>query len=189
MRCWTCAHLLAFCILLIEGASEAQTACEGLGTIVRREVHQLSDQEWADYVEAFNLLTNKSSVTRPGFSVYEQFTADHDVFAQHSNPLFLAWHRLMLWEWDKALDAVKPGVVQPYFDWSVSSSDIFADSAFDVNRFGNSVATDGSGSVRANVASNGVLSAHSRGLTSKLAQSICLVAGSHSQRTVAGPVV
>jgi hypothetical protein len=145
-------------VTTVDGSSTATTAttgqttdpndvCEGLGNLVRREFHQLSEQEWADYVEAFNLLTNKSSVTRPGLSVYEQFTADHDVFAEHSNPLFLPWHRLMLWEWDKALNAVKPGVVQPYFDWSVSSDNIFADALFGVNRFGNSVATDGNSEV------------------------------------------
>jgi Common central domain of tyrosinase len=127
-------------------ASTTPTAgvCEGLGTITRKKVTSMTQAEWDSYVEAFNILTTTPSTRRPGLSIYEQFTADHDESAQHNNPLFLAWHRLMLWEWDKALNNAVPGVVQPYFEWAVSANDLFSDPNFEPSRFGGSAAIDGS---------------------------------------------
>lgn len=103
----------------------------------------MTNQEWQDYVEAFNLLTTTPHSSGSGRSIYEQFAYEHDVFAEHSNNLFLAWHREMLWKWDVALNSVKPGVAQPYFDWSVSSADIFSDRMFLADRLGGSVSTSG----------------------------------------------
>jgi Common central domain of tyrosinase len=105
----------------------------------------MSQDEWTKYVQAFNNLTTTQSGNGNGLSIYEQFTADHDRFAQHSSPLFLAWHRLMLWEWDKALNAAEPGVVQPYFEWAVSADDLFSDSTFSTSRYGGSAGTDAGG--------------------------------------------
>jgi hypothetical protein len=108
----------------------------------------MTETEWTNYVEAHRLLrTTNSNVTLPNgqvLNLYESFSRAHLDDARHNQPLFGLWHRLMLWEWDKALNRVKPGVVQPYFDWSVSTSNIFGDPMFANNRFGGSARTDGS---------------------------------------------
>lgn len=103
----------------------------------------MSDQEWRDYVEAFKLLTVTPDPSRSGRSIYSQFASDHTEYGEHQNNLFLAWHREQLWKWDVALNSVKPGVMQPYFEWSVSAADIFSDRGFNVDRFGGSESTDG----------------------------------------------
>lgn len=118
----------------VEGRIEEK--CEGLGSIVRKEMKSVTQKEWDDYVDAFDLLCEKPSKTRPGLSVYEQFSADHQEFSEHSNSLFLAWHRVFLWEFDKALHSVKPVVVQPWFEWTLGAGDIFKDDAFGPSRFG-----------------------------------------------------
>jgi hypothetical protein len=121
--------------------------CDGLGVITRKDIKQMSQREWDDYLAAHKLLrATDSTVMLNGkrLNLYEAFSHAHVVNARHNQPLFGLWHRLMLWEWDKALNRVKPGVVQPYFDWSVSTSDIFADPMFANNRFGGSARTDGS---------------------------------------------
>lgn len=103
----------------------------------------MTTEEWKDYVEAFKLLTVTLDPSGSGRSIYGQFAYDHDNFAEHQNNLFLAWHRQQLWKWDVALNSVKPGVVQPFFDWSISGEDVFADSMFTADRIGASVRYDG----------------------------------------------
>lgn len=105
----------------------------------------MSDQEWADYVEAFKLLATTPDPSGSGRSIYSEFAYIHDIYSDdiHGNNLFLAWHREHLWKWDVALNSVKPGVVQPYFDWSVSAADIFSDPVFNEDRLGGSVGTSG----------------------------------------------
>lgn len=103
----------------------------------------MTEEEWRDYVEAFKLLTSTPDPNGSGRSIYAQFAYEHDMFAEHQNNLFLAWHREQLWKWDVALNSVKPGVVQPFFDWSVSSEDIFSDPVFNENRVGGSVGSGG----------------------------------------------
>jgi Common central domain of tyrosinase len=132
-------------LLSLLHAATAQ-ACDGRGVITRKSVKSLTEQEWDDYVDAHRRLRKAPSgqlLFAKMMNLYEQFSQIHNVNALHNEPLFLVWHRLMLWEWDKALNRVKPGVVQPYFDWSVSASSVFSDPVFGVDRYGGSVRTDG----------------------------------------------
>jgi Common central domain of tyrosinase len=122
------------------------SVCGGLGVITRKDIKQMTQQEWDDYVDAHRRLrATNSNVVLNGFTLnlYEAFSHVHVRDALHRQALFGLWHRLMLWEWDKALNRVKPGVVQPYFDWSVSASDLFADPMFDDDRFGGKGGTGG----------------------------------------------
>lgn len=109
----------------------------------------MSNTEWNDYVRAFTIVNETPEPGGSGRSVMEQFTSDHDMIASsmsngfHGNEYFLAWHREMLWKLDVELNAAVPGVTQPYFPWSDSAEDIFADPMFGPNRYGGSVDVTG----------------------------------------------
>lgn len=124
-------------------ATEPDDGCDGIGNVVRKNVDSMSSREWADYLEALTTLRNTASTTYPGLSVFDEFSRIHQEHAEHSNNNFLAWHRLMLWKWDTALGSAKQGVVQPYFDWSVSADDVFANPKFSEGWFGGGSAGQG----------------------------------------------
>jgi Common central domain of tyrosinase len=140
-------YVVASLFLLSLLCAATAQACDGRGVITRKSVKSMTEQEWDNYVDAHRRLRATSSgqlLFNQMMNLYERFTQIHSVNARHNQPLFVVWHRLMLWEWDKALNRVKPGVVQPYFDWSVSASSIFSDAAFGATRYGGSVRIDGS---------------------------------------------
>lgn len=80
----------------------------------------MTDAEWKDYVEAVKTLHKQASAG--GGNVYDDFTRGHgvDEFQWHGGQYFLPAHRQMLWEFETALQQIKPGVTIPYYDWSIN---------------------------------------------------------------------
>lgn len=131
-------------------ADRTAATCEGLNItmIARKDVKSLSADEWENYVKAVGILRDDGT--------YATFVTDHTNHGMHSrrnrdapttpNDYFLIWHRRMLSEWDRALNKAVPGVVQPYYDWSKVSSDMFADSVWQpAGQFGGDGGGDGAG--------------------------------------------
>src|SRR5215207_8749304 len=95
---------------------------------LRKNIYSLSATELQDFIEAVNLL--KANGT------YDTFVRRHHHAMMHATPMpgenpdpnirnvahrgpaFLAWHRQELRDYELALQAVKPGVTLPYWDWA-----------------------------------------------------------------------
>jgi Malectin domain/Common central domain of tyrosinase len=122
--------------------------CDGLGIVTRKDIRDFSQTEWTNYVNAWKALGARASgKVQSGINLnaVEWLSQAHLESALHNQPLFLVWHRVMLWEFDKALHSVAPGVRQPYFDWSTASSNLFGSSIFGSSRYGgNGPVTGGS---------------------------------------------
>jgi tyrosinase len=100
----------------------------------RKSAANLTIAERDSFLEAIIRLKHKPAPNGPAsVSVYDQFVALHGaVFAitapglppgetvnfGHWNIGFCPWHRQYLREFEKALQAVVPGVTIPYWDWS-----------------------------------------------------------------------
>jgi Common central domain of tyrosinase len=143
-RTMASAALLALALLCVFPSASGQsggTVCEGLGIVTRKDIRDMSSAEWSNYAAAFNGLLSKSSGSTVGgiaLNLMEALSQTHVTSARHNQPLFVVWHRLMLWQLDKDLNRVRAGVRQPYFDWSTSSSNLFGSSAFGSSRYGGS---------------------------------------------------
>jgi Common central domain of tyrosinase len=141
--------LLALALLCVfaRASGQPKPKCNGLGVITRKDVLDMSPTEWTNYVAAFDgLISKKSGPTVGGIrlNLMEALSRIHLTEANktplliHHYPLFVVWHRLMLWELDKTLHSVHPGTTQPYFDWSASSSNLFGSPGFGSSRYGGS---------------------------------------------------
>jgi Common central domain of tyrosinase len=91
-------------------------ACGGFRS-QRREVMDLSDAEWRRYTDAL------AALRRSG--VYSTFVGYHSTYSPqaHGGCYFLPWHRQYLYEFERALNRVAPGVSIPYWDWTKQSPD------------------------------------------------------------------
>jgi hypothetical protein len=99
----------------------------------------MSSTEWSNYAAAFKKLLGMSggrTVSGVALNRMEILSQSHLESALHNQPLFVVWHRLMLWQLDLSLHQATPGVRQPYFDWSTSSSNLFGSSALSSSRYG-----------------------------------------------------
>ena len=103
--------------------------------VVRKNFKDLSEDERDAFLEALLLLKvtpgrSTASGTEPA-SLYDQFVALHGAVMRvrvpdhgtpvnmgHRAPGFLPWHRQYLVAFERALDAVKPDVALPYWDWT-----------------------------------------------------------------------
>ncbi|MBH8561559.1 tyrosinase family protein [Nostoc sp. CENA67] len=103
------------------------------GSLVRKNVVDLTPQEKTDFVNAIKAL--KTTIPEGStLSIYDQFTATHVgamammsedatgpggmIDAAHTNAGFLPWHREYLDRFEKALQSVNPNVTIPYWDWT-----------------------------------------------------------------------
>jgi len=95
---------------------------------LRKNIYSLSATELRDFIDAVNVL--KANGT------YDMFIHRHHHAMMHATPMpgepsdpltrnvahrgpaFLAWHRQEIREYELALQAVKPGVTLPYWDWA-----------------------------------------------------------------------
>jgi Common central domain of tyrosinase len=139
--------LLALALLCVFASTSGQPACDGLGVITRKNVLDMSPTEWSNYAAAYKGLLSRNSGRTVGgiaLNLMEALSQDHLTQSQrnpqriHHQPMFVVWHRLMLWELDKKLHSVRAGTRQPYFDWSASSSNLFGSPGFGSSRYGGS---------------------------------------------------
>ena len=91
----------------------------------RKNVKNLSVDEKTRYVNAFLALKTQDSVIHPGAqSRYDDFVETHRnamtalVGWAHSDSVFFPWHRELLYQFEKLLQAVDPSVTIPYWDWT-----------------------------------------------------------------------
>jgi Common central domain of tyrosinase len=78
----------------------------------RKEISDLSDTEWNNYVRALK------GIRRNGvYAKYVRVHRDNAVLA-HNGCYFLPWHREYLYSFERELKKIVPGVSLPYWDWT-----------------------------------------------------------------------
>lgn len=86
--------------------------------IIRKEIRDLTDQEWNSYKEAALKLYSA------GF--FENFCRTHKFCEEyaHDDPRFLPWHRMFLQEYESYILQVQEGsnLGVPYWDWSLDAA-------------------------------------------------------------------
>ena len=98
---------------------------------VRKNIYDLSDNEWSKFVDAMLRIKAKG--------IYDNFVREHqssmglptplfgknpdldDRNAAHRGPAFLPWHRVYIRNLEKALQKEIPGVTLPYWDWTMDA--------------------------------------------------------------------
>jgi uncharacterized repeat protein (TIGR02059 family) len=106
------------------------------GLDVRKNAADMTPEEIDAYINAILTLKDTTVLTDNGIeiSLYDQFVAVHlasgDAIGRmapdgstmvnpaHNGPAFMAWHRLLLTEYENALQAVNPTVTLPFWDWT-----------------------------------------------------------------------
>ncbi|MCX2545705.1 tyrosinase family protein [Pseudomonas sp. COW5] len=103
---------------------------------IRRNHRDMSPQQKSAFVEAvLRLKNNVNSVLRPGLqSRYDDFVQIHKnsmgrgnplVPNPHQSPLFYPWHRVLIRQFELALQAAvdDPRITLPYWNWQISGTD------------------------------------------------------------------
>ncbi|MGB7414909.1 MAG: FG-GAP-like repeat-containing protein, partial [Thermosynechococcaceae cyanobacterium] len=111
-------------------------AANTTGLDVRKNAAEMTLEEIDAYLNAILTLKGTTVLTNNGIeiSLYDQFVAAHVstsdavgrrapdgstmVNPAHGGSAFMPWHRLLLTEYENALQAVNPDVVLPYWDWT-----------------------------------------------------------------------
>jgi tyrosinase len=95
---------------------QAATPIKCSSRYVRREIRDLSA---AERTKLFNAIKKLNSGARP--TVWDKYASYHvqgqGVF--HGGPMFLPWHRMMLWRIEQDLRKADPTVALAYWDWSL----------------------------------------------------------------------
>lgn len=114
--------------------------CEGLDGKPRPDAASISQNNWDLFVSGVNALKEKPSTRYPGMSVLDEFSRLHNEIKPHFGAIFLVWHRVMLWEFEKELNAVSPGCRIPVYDWAreVPKNNVLTSSLFQEDRAGGS---------------------------------------------------
>jgi Common central domain of tyrosinase/von Willebrand factor type A domain len=91
----------------------------------RKNIKNLSVDEKTRYVNAFLALKTQDSVIHPGSqSRYDDFVETHmnamtaPIGWAHGDSVFFPWHRELVYQLEKLLQAVDPSVTIPYWDWT-----------------------------------------------------------------------
>ena len=63
---------------------------------------------------------------------YEQFGQSHEAAseANHGKPAFFVWHREFVFQFERALQSITPGITVPYWDWRLDSQNPFGATVF-----------------------------------------------------------
>ena len=95
----------------------------------RNNVKNLTNDQKKRYVNAFLALKGQDSLIHPGAqSRYDDFVETHmnamtaPVGWAHGDSVFFPWHRELLYQFEKLLQAVDPTVTIPYWDWTRDQS-------------------------------------------------------------------
>lgn len=95
----------------------------------RKNVKNLSPGEKKKFVSAVLALKSQNSVIHPGTqSRYDDFVEVHLNAMMvtpgwaHDDSVFFPWHRELLYQFEKLLQAVDPDVTIPYWDWTRDQS-------------------------------------------------------------------
>lgn len=108
--------------LLVAGTSLLSIAAQNCpnGVIPRKEIRDLSDDEFKRLIRAIKALHDKPSELYDGYSQYEEFGILHDRYSDvaHGTTEFFLWHRAFLHSFEKKLRDVDPKVRLAYWDWS-----------------------------------------------------------------------
>lgn len=111
--------------------------CNGPRT--RREIRDLSEDEWNAYANAVNELKNRPSRANPNIDQFEDLARIHTEFVveAHGGSFFLPWHRMFLLLLENLLREINPSVAVPYWDWASDAQDPAISTVW--NRLGGSV--------------------------------------------------
>lgn len=103
---------------------------------IRRNHRDMTPQQKAEFIEAVMSLKNDvDSVLRPGQQRrYDDFVQIHKnsmgrgtplIPNPHRSPLFYPWHRVLLRQFELALQAAtnNPGITLPYWNWQLGGAD------------------------------------------------------------------
>src|SRR6476469_9951968 len=92
---------------------------------VRKNIKKLTTDEKKRYVNAVLALKAQDSVIHPGSqSRYDDFAECHMNAMMvspgwaHQDSVFFPWHRELLYQFEKLLQAIDPSVTIPYWDWT-----------------------------------------------------------------------
>ncbi len=95
----------------------------------RKNARNLAADEKTRFVNAVLALKSQNSVIHPGSqSRYDDFAETHlnammaTVGWAHQDSVFFPWHRELLYQFEKLLQAVDPTVTIPYWDWTREQS-------------------------------------------------------------------
>ncbi|KAI9297366.1 Di-copper centre-containing protein, partial [Neoconidiobolus thromboides FSU 785] len=88
--------------------------------VTRKEVRELTQQEFNAYVSAVQKL-HSSKTTTSTYNDFEVFAQLHDRSAPniHNNPSFLPWHREFLYRYEQSLKKINSNITLPYWDWTL----------------------------------------------------------------------
>lgn len=103
---------------------------------IRKEIRELSGTEWLDFLTTLLALKARGDAAN-GYNKYVHW--HHQVMVPtvhpdepqdpdyrngaHLGPAFLPWHREMLLQLEADLQAIKPSVTLPYWNWTLDAAD------------------------------------------------------------------
>ncbi|KAK9700927.1 hypothetical protein K7432_011979 [Basidiobolus ranarum] len=104
--------VMCWCFLAINPLFQA-FGCEQITQ--RREIHELSDLERQNLINALKELKESGE--------YDRLTQVHVLAFKnvHGKPSFFPWHRKSLREFELALQQIDPSLSLPYWDWTLDS--------------------------------------------------------------------
>ncbi|ORX86630.1 Di-copper centre-containing protein, partial [Basidiobolus meristosporus CBS 931.73] len=102
---------------------------------VRKEVRQLSAQEWDDFINAVKAVHTGTPPT-----IYDKYVDIHlqNVPVAHAIPAFFPWHRMFVKAFEQQLQQINPKVAIPYWDWTLDSQAPEKSMIWDTKYFGSS---------------------------------------------------
>lgn len=91
----------------------------------RKEIRDMTDEEWNAFASAVQVLRNRPSKYDPSINQFEDLGRIHreSVLEAHGGSFFLPWHRLFLLLFENLLREVNPSVTIPYWNWAVDGED------------------------------------------------------------------
>ncbi|KAL7753342.1 hypothetical protein RI367_001117 [Sorochytrium milnesiophthora] len=112
--------------------------CTGASIRIRKEIRDLSPDEWLRYKNA--VLTLHKRPKPSNISAYENFAYTHVKYwsTPHGDPRFLPWHRVMLAMYEDQLRQIDPTVVIPYWGWDEDSNSPEQSPVFNADLYGSS---------------------------------------------------
>lgn len=103
------------------------------GVQPRKEVRNLSDQEWNDFVKGV-----KAMQAGRGPNTWDRYAKMHvdNQATVHGNSFFFPWHRYYLRQLELEIQKTSPSIMLPYWDWAYDSQAPELSPVFSNTRFG-----------------------------------------------------